>query len=416
MDGFTRRLLAIWITFDPPSYRSVMMVLRVCVLRHGRLPETVVVDNGKEFKSTYLNTLLACYEVIKAVRYDPWDVSVAYALMGNLGWVRCRSEHWISFAGIPRGNCNLPSQSCVSCALTVALTGAFAQPWVPGNSRSLCTMCKRRRHLSCAIARPPTGRWSDLYRRLLRVMEEPLIDRRVKLARHPSAEPKPAFPVAETKGTAALRESFESALRHRRPVVVMLDDAQRFARVTGSRKLSDQQDVIQSLADEADVLFILLGTYQLTQFIGLSGQLARRTTTVHLPRYRIAEPAEANAFLSVLDNFQRHLPLERPPDLLAQHDLLYRRSVGCVGILKDWLTKALWLAGQSRSQSITLELLKKTAPDVASCHTIPTEAAEGELLLDINSDESALERKLRTAKSPEALPLLLLAWRSPAES
>jgi hypothetical protein len=28
------------------------------------------------------------------VRYDPWDVSVAYALMGNLGWVRCRSEHW----------------------------------------------------------------------------------------------------------------------------------------------------------------------------------------------------------------------------------------------------------------------------------------------------------------------------------
>jgi putative transposase len=32
MDGFTRRLLAIWITFDPPSYRSVMMALRgLCV-------------------------------------------------------------------------------------------------------------------------------------------------------------------------------------------------------------------------------------------------------------------------------------------------------------------------------------------------------------------------------------------------
>jgi putative transposase len=68
MDGFSRRLLAIWVTFDPPSYRSVMMALRVCVLRHGRLPGTVVVDNGKEFKSTYLDTLLARYEVIKAVR------------------------------------------------------------------------------------------------------------------------------------------------------------------------------------------------------------------------------------------------------------------------------------------------------------------------------------------------------------
>jgi len=245
--------------------------------------------------------------------------------------------------------------------------------------------------------------WSDLYRRLLRVMDEPLIDRRVKLVRHPGAESRPAFPVAETKSMAALRESFESALRHRRPVVVMMDDAQRFARVTGSRKLSDQQDVIQSLADEANVLFILLGTYQLTQFIGLSGQLARRATTVHLPRYRITEPAEANAFLSVLDNFQRHLPMERQPDLLAQRDLLYRRSLGCVGILKDWLTKALSLAGQSRSQSITLEQLKATAPDVASCHTILTEATEGELLLDLNSDERALERRLWTPSSKNAV-------------
>jgi hypothetical protein len=73
-----------------------------------------------------------------------------------------------------------------------------------------------------------------------------------------------------------------------------------------------------------------------------------------------------------------------------------------VGILKDWLTKALWLAYQSRSQSTTLEQLKATAPDVASCHTILTEAAEGELLLDLNSDESVLERKLWTVPSPNA--------------
>lgn len=239
--------------------------------------------------------------------------------------------------------------------------------------------------------------WSDFYRRCLRAMDEPLIDRRVTLARPPGAPLKPALPRGETQGLAALRQSFESALRHRRPLVMMLDDAQRFARITGSRKLSDQQDVIQSLADEANVLFILLGTYPLTQFIGLSGQLARRSTTLHLPRYRITEPAEATAFLSVLANFQRHLPLERQPDLLAHRDLLFRRSVGCVGILKDWLTKALGWAYQARSQALTLEHLKTTAPDVASCHTILTEATEGELLLNLHSDEAALERKLWAA-------------------
>jgi putative transposase len=33
VDAYSRRLLAVYLTFDPPSYRSVMMVLRVYVRR-----------------------------------------------------------------------------------------------------------------------------------------------------------------------------------------------------------------------------------------------------------------------------------------------------------------------------------------------------------------------------------------------
>ncbi len=53
VDAYSRRLLAVYLTFDPPSYRSVMMVLRVCVRRLGRLPQMLVVDGGKEFRSRY---------------------------------------------------------------------------------------------------------------------------------------------------------------------------------------------------------------------------------------------------------------------------------------------------------------------------------------------------------------------------
>src|SRR5262249_42851590 len=41
-DAFSRRLLSIWLTFDPPSYRSCMMALRESVRRHGRLPRILV--------------------------------------------------------------------------------------------------------------------------------------------------------------------------------------------------------------------------------------------------------------------------------------------------------------------------------------------------------------------------------------
>ncbi len=38
-DAYSRRILACYLTYDPPSYRSVMMALRICVQRHQRLPQ-----------------------------------------------------------------------------------------------------------------------------------------------------------------------------------------------------------------------------------------------------------------------------------------------------------------------------------------------------------------------------------------
>jgi putative transposase len=69
-DAFSRRLLVVHLTFDPPSYRSGMMALRECVWRYGRLPQTLVVDGGPDFRSVYFEALLAYYSCTKVSR--PW--------------------------------------------------------------------------------------------------------------------------------------------------------------------------------------------------------------------------------------------------------------------------------------------------------------------------------------------------------
>ncbi len=69
-DAFSRRLLVVYLTFDPPSYRSCMMTFRECVSRYGRLPQTIIVDGGPDFKSTYFETLVNYYGCMKATR--PW--------------------------------------------------------------------------------------------------------------------------------------------------------------------------------------------------------------------------------------------------------------------------------------------------------------------------------------------------------
>lgn len=67
-DAFSRRELAVYLTYDPPSYRSAMMILRECVRRHGRLPQILVIDGGPEFRSIYFETLLARYECTQKIR------------------------------------------------------------------------------------------------------------------------------------------------------------------------------------------------------------------------------------------------------------------------------------------------------------------------------------------------------------
>ncbi len=86
-DAFSRRLLSTWLAFDSPSYRSCMMALRECVRRHGRLPQILVVDGGREFESVYFETLLARYECIRKTRpgAQPRFGSVCERIFGTAG-------------------------------------------------------------------------------------------------------------------------------------------------------------------------------------------------------------------------------------------------------------------------------------------------------------------------------------------
>lgn len=68
VDAYSRRLLAVYLSYEEPSYRSCMMVLRICVQRFQRFPQTIVVDNGAEFHSHYFEQLLAHFHCTKKYR------------------------------------------------------------------------------------------------------------------------------------------------------------------------------------------------------------------------------------------------------------------------------------------------------------------------------------------------------------
>jgi hypothetical protein len=227
-----------------------------------------------------------------------------------------------------------------------------------------------------AIA-PESGRfsWSDHFRRLLLAMNEPLTERK----RDPESLHVRQCSTFGSKATIAeYRYAVEQALRFRRPSAVMIDEAQHLSKMASGRRLLDQLDVVKSIANQTRIVHVLFGTYDLLAFRNLNGQLSRRSLDVHFPRYRAESSSERQVFINILQSFAHHMPLAEPPDLTADWELLYERSIGCVGILKQWLMRALYSVLRCGGKTIARKDLETHALSVLQCQKILSETAEGE--------------------------------------
>lgn len=237
--------------------------------------------------------------------------------------------------------------------------------------------------------------WKDFYRRLLFLLNEPCVDKKVNLL-VPSNENNKLIGVTtgSRAGVGELRYAVEQILKLRRPVAVLIDDAQHMSKMSSGRRMQDQLDCIKSLADVTGLPIVLFGTYELISFRNLSAQLSRRSTDISLWRYRLSIKEDMQAFKNVLWSFQKHLPLEEEPNLVSEWDFFYERSIGCIGILKDWLSRALAksLKGSGR-QAIRREHFESTSLSVLQCQKMLSEAQEGETILTSTTGSRTLLRE-----------------------
>jgi hypothetical protein len=201
---------------------------------------------------------------------------------------------------------------------------------------------------------------------------------------------------------ADLREEVEITIRQRQLVAVLVDEAQRFTKMASGRKQQDQMDAMQSMASMTTTLHGLFGTYELLNFRNLSGQLSRRSIDIHFPRYQANCLEDVKDFKRVLKSFSCHMPLVEPPDLEQYWEYFYERSIGCVGVVKDWLTQALRIALDEQAPTLTLTHLQPYAPSVAKCLQMASEAVAGErVLFEDDSELKKLRQQLGLTTAPQ---------------
>jgi len=262
----------------------------------------------------------------------------------------------------------------------------------------------RLAYISIELPAPEGGRfdWVETYTRLLKAGNDPFIQKRQDF-RFKENLPSQVISIEPfSRQLRIVRQASESLVKHRIPSCLLFDEAHHLAIVANAKRSQDNMENVKSFSSTTKTPIVFFGTYDLRNLFNLSGQLSRRSVDIHFSRYM----SDSFEFKSVLVTFQKHLPLAHQPSLLTRSDDFYTRSLGCVGILKDWLTRALRKALKTGQNTLTRELLGQTALTQQKLLAIAREIQEGEeALQDSVGDETEIQNCLiNSSMTKPAIP------------
>lgn len=231
--------------------------------------------------------------------------------------------------------------------------------------------------------------WQDFYIRILEKVQDFLIEKKLLVPPQLTLfDEIPVMSPAEGMKVAALRRSVEKALRRRGTRVVIIDEAHHILMCKDPDLQRFAFEQLKSLTDETGTILVLVGTYDLLDIRDHSGQLMRRSDIVHLRRYGYVEENDRRGFADVFAALTDELPIPLKPSLRDDLDLFYRKSAGCIGILRDLLLESLRRAVEDGRKSIDRGVVEASAKSNLALRTILKEAMKGESrLIDIDDTE-----------------------------
>lgn len=186
--------------------------------------------------------------------------------------------------------------------------------------------------------------WATFYEKVMREAGEILIEKKhanVIENGHISIRPR------RHRTLAAMRDSLESMLKHRKVRVLVVDEAFHLLRFGN---YSAVMDTLKSLADATGIKILLIGSYDLFDLVTDYGQVARRAEILHFERYDASKPADVREFEKLVSKLQKYWPCEEVPALSAIAKELLEASLGCAGLLKTLELQALVLQLENKGR------------------------------------------------------------------
>ena len=175
---------------------------------------------------------------------------------------------------------------------------------------------------------------------------------------------------------------------------VFVDEAQHLMSVDTPHKPTSQLDWLKALTNRTNVLHVLAGNFDLYDFCHLHGQAGRRMRDLYFPRYHFDNAAECEAFVGALRSLLEQVPLHVDvPGLLTHWRWFGEWSLGCIGVLSDWLVETVDALYKQGGTTLTIDALHKHALPPGLRARMEREARAGEFKMDQAKAQS--EQELR---------------------
>lgn len=137
-----------------------------------------------------------------------------------------------------------------------------------------------------------------------------------------------------------LRIKLEKAIRFRKTRFLIVDEAHHMLRTNRVRAAADALDSLKCLANTTGVILVLAGGYELFSAGLASAHLNGRMRVIEFSRYR-NEGQDQRDFLGIMNGLDIHLPWQRGQSLLANAEFIQLGTLGCLGLLLQWINAAL---------------------------------------------------------------------------
>tara|TARA_B100000676_G_C18044391_1_gene826977 strand:+ start:858 stop:1916 length:1059 start_codon:yes stop_codon:yes gene_type:complete len=210
----------------------------------------------------------------------------------------------------------------------------------------------------------------------------------------------PANTKAERTNEPTLRFALENAFRLRKTRFLFVDEAQHVRYVSkDSQGGYAVMDSWKCMAKTCGLVLVVVGAYPILQVIGHSPHMIGRKSQIHLPRYYATDHdlAEFGKILATYDQIIADIATEQV--LTQSAEMLYHGSLGCIGLLRNWLGRAV-ARSHATGKQLSPALLREVMFSKADLAAISEEIYQGEKLFEPADTHSQSSRDRATKVLP----------------